>query len=123
VKGQKECVVELVKHYLPNFVEYKDIALIMLTHDQREKIKNSLAVAITLGDVTYSKDPLNKVEVTAYARSCVMNHLKKAKELNGNQVYGQTQETIEAKKEQKKLSGIDMDSLPNDLKALVRGLV
>jgi hypothetical protein len=123
MKGQKEYVVELVKHHLPNFVEYKDIALIALSGSQLEQIKNSIAVAISLGTVSYSKNPLNKTEVVAYARSMVMNHMKKARELNGNQVYGKTKSAVESKKKDDKLATVDMESLPDDLKSYVNSIV
>jgi|ERR1051325_62568 hypothetical protein len=86
--GQKKAVVDAVQVLLPNFNLYKDIALVMLTKDQLEDIKRNIGLRIISGDVEYSKDRTNNAEVMAYARSMVMNHLKKAKELNGNAVYG-----------------------------------
>jgi hypothetical protein len=87
-KGQKQAVVEMVQQLIPNFNLYKDIALVMLTKDQLEYLKSMTGVAMIAGDVEYGKDRTNSAEVYAYARSMVMNHLKKARELNGNQIYG-----------------------------------
>ena len=122
MKGQKEAVVELVLRELSGFKQYQDIALIMLTKDQLELIKREVGEGIMAGTIEYSK-PLDRDEVMAYARSCVMNHIKKGKELNGNQVYGQTQASVQLSATQKKLSSLNVDSLPEELKEYVKGLV
>jgi hypothetical protein len=123
VKGQKEAVVELVKACLPNFHPYKDIALISLSKDMLESIKYQVGCDIVHGNVEYGKDRGNHNEVMAYARSMVMNHLKKARELNGNQVYGKTSAVVQSSKQEKKLSTLNIDILPDDLKAYVKKLV
>jgi hypothetical protein len=61
-------------------------------------------------------------EIFAYSRSMVMNHLKKAKELNGNQVYGVGTVVIQSK-QSKALANINMDILTEDLKAFVNDIV
>ena len=122
MKGQKEAVVEAVKAVLPGFIPFKDIALVLLSEEQLEDIKFDSGTAIIAGFIEYSK-PLNQAEVMIYARSMVMNHLKKAKELNGNQVYGKSVATVEAEKKDKKLSALNMDILPDNLKAYVKSLV
>lgn len=82
-KGQKEAVVELVCAVLgSSFVPGKANALSLLTSSQLSAIKDKVYNDIVSGDITYGK-PLNVKEVKAYASSMVMNHLKKAKELNG----------------------------------------
>lgn len=82
-KGQKEAVVELVCAALgPSFVPGKTNALNLLTSSQLASIKDVVYGDILSGAITYGK-PLNLKEVKAYASSMVMNHLKKAKELNG----------------------------------------
>lgn len=86
--GQKDAVIALVEKSLPNFNKYKDIALVMLSAAQLEQLKQDIGAQIMSGLVEYSKDKSNRAEVTTYARSMVMNHLKKAKELNGNVIYG-----------------------------------
>jgi hypothetical protein len=123
MKGQKEAVIECVKQLLPLFNPYKDIALIMLSKDQLESLKEQIGIGIYRQLIEYSKDHTNGAEVTAYARAMVMNHLKKAKELNGNQVYGSTPAMVQSRNEEKKLATINMDALPDDLKAYVKTLV
>lgn len=123
MKGQKEAVIEAVEACLPGFVKYADIALMMLTQDQLESIKVSIARDIEAGVIEYGKDHLNWAEVRPYARSMVMNHLKKAKELNGNVTYGSTVAQVASTKLSKSLSSIKMDILPNELAEFVKTLV
>lgn len=118
-KGQKEAVVEAVRKALPNLIVYQDIALIQLTNSALENLKYEIGQDILSGKIEYSK-PLIRHEVMAYARSMVMNHLKKAKELNGNQIYGVGPAMTQAKS---KASAIDMESLPDDLRSFVESLV
>jgi hypothetical protein len=120
-KGQKQAVVEAVQIFLPNFNLYKDIALVMLTKNQLEDLKCSIGDRIRLGEIDYSKDRSNTAEVYAYARSCVMNHLKKAKELNGNQIYGVGSAVVQSR--QLTTTSINTAILPDDLKAFVKTLV
>lgn len=121
--GQKEAVVALVKEALPGFVPFKDIALVHLTHAQLESIKAEIISGIRAGLIEYSKDPNNSAEVVPYGRSMVMNHLKKAKELNGKQVYNPNPVVVESKKNDKRLKGITLDLLPEDLQSFVKTLV
>jgi hypothetical protein len=118
--GQKDAVVAQVRAYLGNtFTPYKDIALVMLSTELLESLKKNVAEMIINGTIEYSKDRANTAEVVAYARSMVMNHLKKAKELNGNQVYG-----VGPAKEPKAIkSNIDKSILTPDLKEFVDTLV
>jgi hypothetical protein len=91
----------------------------MLTNQQLESLKHEIGQGIYSGNIEYGKDRTNGSEVFAYARSMVMNHLKKAKELNGNQVYGVGPAQPKASKTS---SAIDMSILPDDLKAIVTAL-
>lgn len=120
--GQKQAVVAAVKSHLPTFVPYKDIALAMLSKDQLESIKTSIARDIEAGNIEYSKNAHSWFEVLPYARSMVMNHLKKSKELNGNQTYGKAGLAVSGAKS-KALNGIDMDLLPQDLAEFVNEMV
>lgn len=86
-KSQKDAVVEEVLFQLPSFNKGQDNAVILLSHSQLETIKTNIANLISSGVVEYGKDSTNQSEVRAYARSMVMNHLKKAKELNGGNKY------------------------------------
>jgi len=124
--NQKDAVVKAVRAVLPNMVMHKDIALVMLTKDQLENIKYQIGHGILDGSIEYSKDRTNTAEVMSYARSMVMNHLKKAKELNGGQVYGGSTTASTAQKivnPEKALSGIDMEHLPTELKEFVKTIV
>lgn len=123
MKGQKQAVVELVQKYMPNFVIYQDIALIWLSSNDLEHLKAEIGEMMIAGEVAYSKNRHNEAEVHAYARSMVMNHMKKARELNGNQVYGKTPGAVEAEKRNDKLSTVNMDLLPEDLKTYVKSIV
>jgi len=123
MKGQKQAVVDYVLGCLPAFVKGQDIALMQLTKEQLESIKFSIAEDIALGRVEYSKDITKIAEVTAYARSMVMNHLKKAKELNGGVTYGKTTAEVAVVAKNKALSDIDMSVLPEDLSEFVKTLV
>jgi hypothetical protein len=122
MKGQKQAVVEYVKQELPSFVPYKDIAIVMLTNQQLELIKRNIACDIINGNVEYSKEKTNSAEVHAYARSMVMNHMKKAKELNGNQIYGVGSAAAQLK-QSKASTEINTDILSDDLKTFVKTLV
>lgn len=122
MKGQKKAVVEIVQQMLPNFNLYKDIALVMLTKTQLESLKAEVGYGILSGAIEYGKNINSPGEVNAYARSMVMNHLKKAKELNGNQIYGVGPAVVQSKTS-KAITAIDMDILSDDLKAFVNTLV
>lgn len=122
MKGQKQAVMETVQAMLPSLVLYKDIALVMLTKNQLEALKNEMACGMMYSTIEYSKDRTKFHEVRAYARSMVMNHLKKAKELNGNQVYGVGPVVVQSKSS-KVASALDMSILPDDLKSFVQTLV
>ena len=122
MKGQKQAVVEAVQLMLPNFNLYKDIALVMLTNTQLESLKHEIGQGIYLGNIEYSKDRANSAEVFSYARSMVMNHLKKAKELNGNQIYGVGPAVVQSK-QPRALENLNRDLLSEDLKADVTALV
>ena len=115
--GQKEAIVKMVKHMLPSFNPHKDVALVMLTKDQLEQLKIHIGQCIMSGTVAYSK-PLVQAEVMAYARSCVMNHLKKSRELNGNQIYG-VGPAVAQPKQHKAMSALNRDLLSDDLRAFV----
>lgn len=128
--GQKEAVIIEVLAELPNFVKYQDNAILLLSETQLETIKQSIYGGITTGVIEYSKDKTNLGEVRSYARSMVMNHLKKAKELNGGHMYvsstnsGSSANTqtvrVKAKIAPK---GVNPEILPEDLKEFVKTLV
>lgn len=114
--NQKEAVISEVKKALPNFVENQDVAISLLSNDQLETIKRNVRDLILAGTVTYSK-PLVAHEVNAYARSMVMNHLKKAKELTGGTKVASTPKV----KKPRKLAKFEIvkDGLPDYLKTYV----
>lgn len=123
--SQKDAVVAEVKKMLPIFALYKDIALLALSSGQLEQIKNNIQYGILNGTIDYGKDVTNKGEVIPYARSMVMNHLKKAKELNGGQAYGgsSTPRTPKAQSEEKALESINSTLLTTELQSFVKDLV
>jgi hypothetical protein len=121
--GQKDAVVAAVKNELPVFVFGRHVAICVLSAVQLERIKADIANGILNGTIDYSKDRTNRAEVIPYARSMVMNHLKKAKELNGGQAYVGTTPTTRVTKESKVLAGIDQSLLTEELREFVNTLV
>lgn len=124
MKGQKEAVIEAVFQVLPNFVKGTDNALVMLiAAGKLEVIKASITSQILSGVVEYSKDNTNTAEVRTYARSMVMNHLKKAKELNGNTVHNSTANiNSNSKADVTSPKGINISLLTDELKEFVKTL-
>lgn len=131
---QKDAVIEAVILALPNFNKYQDNALSLLSAADLEAIKGSITNQILNGTVEYSKDNTNVAEVRSYARSMVMNHLKKAKELNGGQAYvGNTSNsgiadvnntnTPRIKSVKLAPKGVNPDILPEELREYVKTLV
>lgn len=131
--GQKETIINEVLNQLPNFSLFKDNAILLLTHQQLENIKANLMNSIINGTTDYSKDINNHSEVRSYSRSCVMNHLKKAKELNGGYAIVTTNTSsrinnnsiLSTSRVKLKIApkGVDVDVLPDELKELCRTLI
>lgn len=127
MKSQKQAVIdEVVSMYgqmsVP-FVQGGTNALAGLPEPALETIKANIGKAILAGTVEYSKDKSNPNEVMAYARSMVMNHLKKAKELNGGQVYApattRVSKTETGAMKVAKSNGINKSILPENLRKFV----
>lgn len=115
MKGQKEAVVELVRRHLPN-LKPGDCALNMLTGEELEAIKREIADKIVSGEISYGKDRGDLAQVRSYARSMVMNHLKKASELNGGSYVSKQPKPVETKTP-------DLTILPSELREFVEKLV
>ena len=131
-KSQKEAVVDLVISTLPNFLKNQDNAISMLSAVQLESIKNQMYDGIINGQIEYGKDITLISEVRAYSRSVVMNHLKKAKELNGgtstikkNSTNTNASPFMKVKEEQQVIAprGVKVDILPEDLRDYAASLV
>lgn len=131
-KTQKQSVVEEVLSALPGFNLNKDNAILHLTNQQLENIKANIMNGIINGIIDYSKDVNNHAEVRSYARSMVMNHLKKAKELNGGYAFvtsnsGTNNHNTISHTSRVKLNiapkGVNIDILPQELKELCLTLV
>jgi hypothetical protein len=128
--GQKEAVVAEVLLQLPTFQKYVDNALLKLSSQQLEDVKANVMNGILNGNIEYSKDPNNHAEVRTYARSMVMNHFKKAKELNGGCSYvspnaGSSNPTPRTVRVKEKIApkGVNPDLLPQELKDFAKTLV
>lgn len=125
--GQKEAVINEIIAQVPTFQKYVDNALLVLTSAQLEAVKAAVGNGILAGTIEYSKDLTKTAEVRTYARSMVMNHLKKAKELNGGHSYVASSNKNEPKtirvKEKVNPKGINLDLLPEELKAFAKSLV
>jgi hypothetical protein len=137
--SQKEAVIAEVIAQLPNFQKYVDNAILLLSNAQLEAVKSAVVTGIGVGLIEYSKDKTNSAEVRTYGRSMVMNHLKKAKELNGGHIYkavstgvtGDVDETNTSAPQTRTVrskvkiapKGVNPDLLPEELKEFVKGLV
>ena len=128
--GQKEAVVSQVLAHLPAFQKYIDNAILKLSNAQLEAIKDTIYHNILSGNVEYSKDKSKLFEVKSYARSMVMNHLKKAKELNGGHSFVSSPSSTNTSslktirvKEKIAPKGVNPDLLPEELKEFVKSLV
>jgi hypothetical protein len=113
--SQKDAVVNFTLDALKttSFQSGKDVALMFLTHSSLEHIKDQMYQGIMAGQIQYGKTLVSS-EVRAYARSVTMNHLKKAKELNGGSVASTSQAVSKTPKAPKVT--ISFDSLPSDLR-------
>jgi len=118
--GQKKAVINWVMGKLPHFKQGQDNALLMLSNADLEAIKMGIYTGIMSGLIEYSKPITDQNEVMTYARSMVMNHLKKAKELNGGFAQGKSSSV---KSEPKPLTNIDKSLLTEELKNFVETLV
>ena len=130
MKSQKDAVVEQVKAHLPNFKPFVDKAIVVLTSSQLESIKAIIYRDLADGTIEYSKDKTNLAEVRTYARSLVMNYIKKAKELNGNLVPTVSSDpstriprTTMTKGPAIAPKGVDVSLLSEELKEYVKLLV
>jgi hypothetical protein len=128
MKSQKQAVVDEVKAALPGFIPGKDIAIVDLSEQDLEDIKKSVTDGIANGSIEYSKDRTNNAEVRTYARSMVMNHLKKAKELNGGAVLqrssvseGSPTKTVRVNVKSAP-KGVEVSLLPEYIKDLAKSL-
>lgn len=128
--GQKEAVVQQVIAQIPTFQKYIDNAILVLSAAQLEAVKSAVMSGILNGSIEYSKDITNVSEVRSYARSMVMNHLKKAKELNGGHSYvsntpstsSSVSRTVRVK-EKIAPKGVNPDLLPEELREYVKTLI
>ncbi len=127
--GQKAAVIAEVMAHLPTFNQGTDNAILMLSSAQLESIKANILLGIMSHNIEYSKPLTNTAEVRTYARSMVMNHLKKAKELNGGRNYiptpsdsSQPTKTIRVK-EKIAPKGVNLELVPDELKEFVKSLV
>lgn len=128
--GQKDAVISEVIAELPSFRKFIDNAILLLSSKQLETIKQSIYGGITTGVIDYSKDRTNQAEVRSYARSMVMNHLKKAKELNGGHSYVSNSSSSSSNstrtvrvKEKVAPKGVNPDLLPQELRDYAKSLV
>ena len=128
--GQKDAVVSEVLLTLPMFKKNVDNAILLLSSQQLENIKANIMNGIINGLIEYSKDINNHGEVRTYARSMVMNHLKKAKELNGgcSYVHNSSSPNTSAPrtlrvKEKLAPKGVDPTLLTEELQEFVKTLV
>lgn len=128
--GQKEAVIAEILLQVPQFNKYVDNALIALSSAQLETVKANVMNGIINGLIDYSKDRNNHGEVRSYARSMVMNHIKKAKELNGGNSFTSTPVSISDPvprtirvKAKIAPKGVNPDLLPQELADYARTLV
>lgn len=128
--GQKAAVIQEVMAQLPTFNQGTDNAILLLSSAQLEAVKASIQAGISAGTIEYSKNINDAAEVRTYARSMVMNHLKKAKELNGGRNYipatsdgSQPAKTVRVKAKPDVPKGVNIDLVPDELKEFVKSLL
>ncbi len=85
-KSQKDAVVEAVLREMGDSYDPSEACAAKLLEGQLERIYKEIETGIMNGEISYSKELIEK-EVRSYSRSMTMNHLKKAKELNGGGSY------------------------------------
>lgn len=124
--GQKQAVINKVLEVYPTFNLGSDNAITVLSEAQIEQVKSDIQRGIIDGTIDYSKDRTNVSEVRSYARSMVMNHFKKAKELNGGGGYTPSPKVTSTLPKTPKVSkpkdGIDRSLLPQDLVSFIDSL-
>ena len=122
---QKDFVISEVKRILgTKFTPFVTKAILTLSANELELIKESTFNAILAGTVDYSKPNDSYADKRTYARSMVINHLKKSRELNGNLVYSNaTGQTKAVKANPVGPKGINTSVLPEELQEYVRQLV
>ena len=85
--SQKAAVVNEVKAILGSNFDSTIPARSQLTDNQFSTVKANVVNGIISGSISYSKDINDKKEVTSYVFGMISNHFRKAKELNGGEVY------------------------------------
>ena len=122
---QKDFVVAEVERILgPRFVKFQTIALGALTKDELELLKERTLQGLRYGQIDYGKANEPLADTRTYARSMVTNHLKKAKELNGNMTFSSSSGVTKAtRSEPTQPKGIVMNLLPPELQAYVKEIV
>jgi hypothetical protein len=87
VISQKTAVVNEVKSILGSSYDSSMPARDQLTDEQLKTIKFNIVQGIISGTVDFKKDTSDEKAIARYVSGMVSNHLRKAKELNGNQKY------------------------------------
>jgi hypothetical protein len=88
--SQKQAVVNAVKKVLGSSYDTSEPVRRKLTPDNVKFIKQEVYDGIINGSVAYSKDNSDLEGVKKYVPGLVSNHLRKAKELNGNVKFNAT---------------------------------
>lgn len=120
--GQKEAVVNFVKEALGDDFG-KAAALNALSPQQLRDVKARIASGIMGGTISYGKNPADVKEVTSYASSMTMNHLKKARELNGGSIGSSSITKSISRKTAAQRRGIVVDNMPDYLKTMTESLL
>lgn len=86
--SQKQAVVEAVEAILgSNFVLGETVVAEVLTKEQKIEVRALVAESILNGTVACNKDLDDPKAIGKYVNSMVDNHIRKAKNLNGNNTY------------------------------------
>ena len=125
MKSQKQSVVDEVKAILQQNYSPSVNVLTQLTPTELENVKINVTAGIRNGTIEYSKDRNNYGEVLRYARSMVMNHVKKARELNGgtSQITTTSSEPRVRSTSNLAPKGVDVSAIPEYMKDFVKKLV
>lgn len=85
--SQKDAVVNEVKAILGSSFNSSISAREQLSDEQLKTIRANIVEGIINGTIEFGKQDSSKEEVSRYVSGLVSNHLRKAKELNGNVQY------------------------------------
>ena len=113
METQKQAVIRLVKEILGGLYDSSVDTKTQLTKADRETIRQGVLKGIQEGTIKYDRKDENIKQTSRYVGGMIKNHLRKAKELNGNSKY-----TAKKKEDNTKVGNFNINEevIPDDLK-------